>query len=328
MGFRKPLRHFQIIYWDEVSVAGMPLGVAVLGERDGPDDLGGRQVRRPAPDVDAGTSTPARLRRLVESPRFQHAILAVIVANAAIVGLETVPQLRRLHGGLLRGLDQLVLAVFSVELVLRIAACWPRPLTFFRNGWNVFDFTVVAASLTPAVGSFASVARLARLLRVMRVVSTVPELRLIVGTMLRSIPSLGHVVLLLGLLLYVYGIIGYEVFGATDPEHWGSLPAAAWTLFQILTLEGWVEIQRRSAGASPLAPVFYASFIVLAVFVVINLFVAVVLNNLERAKKEELGEADHEAVLRRTLAAVESRLAGIERRLSAGDDPAEQAVPP
>lgn len=259
------------------------------------------------------------LRRLVDAPAFQHAVLGVILVNALIVGLETVPEAMRRHGELLRALDRLVIAIFCVELALRLAACWPRPLAFFRNGWNVFDFVVVAASLSPAVGSFASVARLARLLRVMRVLSAVPELRLIVGTMLRSIPSLGHVVLLLSLLLYVYGVIGHQMFGAADPEHWGSLPVAAWTLFQMLTLEGWVEIAQRSAGVHPLAGLFYASFIVLAVFVVINLFVAVVLNNLERAKKEEAGEDDDAVRTHRALAAIDRRLRDIEAALPAPD---------
>jgi len=258
----------------------------------------------------------SRLQRLVEAPAFQHTILGVIVVNALVLGLETVPAVMQRHGLLLRAIDALVIAVFCVELGLRLGACWPQPIRFFRSGWNVFDFVVVAASLSPPIGSFASVARLARLLRVARVVSTMPELRLIVGTMLRSIPSLGHVVLLLGLLLYVYGVIGHQLFRAADPEHWGSLPTAAWTLFQMLTLEGWVEIQERSAGAHPLAPVFYASFIVLGVFVVINLFVAVVLNNLERAKREELGAVDHDAETRRVLAGIESRLRRIEPLLA------------
>jgi voltage-gated sodium channel len=111
-------------------------------------------------------------------------------------------------------------------------ACWPRPLRFFADGWNVFDFVVVAASLLPQSGTFAMVARLARLLRVTRLVAVFPELRLIVSTMLRSIPSMGHVIMMLGLLLYVYAVLGVAMFREEDPEHWSSLGVALLTLLQ------------------------------------------------------------------------------------------------
>lgn len=227
---------------------------------------------------------------LVHHRRFQALVTAVIGANAVVIGLETAPAVMERAGGWLRAVDRAVLAFFVVELGLRVAAEWPRPLRFLRSGWNVFDAAVVGVSLLPQVGSFATVARLARVLRVTRLVSVVPELRLIVGTMLRSVRSMGHVLLLLGLLLYVYGVVGYHLFGRTDPEHWGSLGAAVGTLFQILTLEGWVEIQARSAATVPFAWLFYASFIVVAVFVVINLFIAVVINNLEATKGELAAE--------------------------------------
>jgi voltage-gated sodium channel len=106
----------------------------------------------------------------------------------------------------------MIQVVFVAELALRLLACWPRPGRFFRDGWNVFDFVIVALSLLPVAGSFATVGRLARLLRVTRLVSVSPDLRLIIGTMLRSIPSMGNVALLLGLLVYVYAIIGFYSF--------------------------------------------------------------------------------------------------------------------
>ena len=117
----------------------------------------------------------------------------------------------------------MVLALFIAELVLARGAYKFRLGAFLRDGWNLFDFLVVALSLLPGVGAFATVARIARVLRVARLVSVSPKLRLIVGTMTRSIPSLAHVSLLLGLLLYVYAVIGVNLFGAHDPEHWGSL---------------------------------------------------------------------------------------------------------
>jgi len=198
-------------------------------------------------------------------------------------------------------------------MLIRIAAYGSRPLAFFRDGWNVFDFGVVGVSLLPVAGPFATVARLARVLRVARVVSGLPELRLIIGTMLRSIPSLGHVILLLGLLMYIYGVLGYYLFGQIDPEHWGSLGSAVRTLFIIITLEGWVEIQKAGGPTTLGIWTFYASFIVVAVFVVINLFIAVVLNNLEKTRRDESAVAAGDPLariheIRRQLDAVEEVL--------------------
>jgi voltage-gated sodium channel len=169
-------------------------------------------------------------------------------------------------------------------------------------------------------GAFTNVARLARVLRAARLVSSLPDLRLIIGTMLRSIPSMGHVLLLLGLLLYVYGVLGVLMFGQVDPRHWASLPRAAGTLFQILTLEGWVEIQAASREGHPLAWLFYGSFIMIAVFVVINLFIAVVINNLEatRREEEELRRGDDVAA---RIAALRREIDALERSLGTGRVP-------
>ena len=260
-------------------------------------------------------------RRIASSPRFQHATLAVIVANAALIGFETSPALWARHGGLFDALNLTVQAVFVVEITVRLVAHAPRLHRFFLDGWNVFDFVIVALSLLPEAGPFATVARLARLLRALRIVSALPELRLIVATMLRSIPSLANVIVLLGLVLYMYAVVGVHLFAGVDPLHWGSLPRAGLTLFEILTLEGWVDIMDASLGATPWAWVYYMSFVVLAVFVVINLFIAIVINNLEAAKRDERRAADVEAP---PLAA---RLAGIRESLEAIEEEVRAPTP-
>jgi voltage-gated sodium channel len=167
--------------------------------------------------------------------------------------------------GALRGvfdaLNFAVQVVFVGEIAVRLLAYAPRVHRFFLDGWNIFDFTIVALSLLPAAGPFATVARLARLLRELRVVSALPELRLIVATMLRSIPSLSNVIVLLGLILYVYAVVGVHLFAGIDPLNWGSLPRAGLTLFEILTLEGWVDLMDASLGATRWAWVYYVSFV-------------------------------------------------------------------
>ncbi len=228
-----------------------------------------------------------RCRQIAEDRRFQMFILGVIVFNAVLMGVETSKPLMRAYGPLLAGLNLLVQAIFIFEITIRLLAHWPRLFSFFRDGWNVFDFCVVALSLLPVAGPFATVSRLARLFRVVRLVSVSAELRLIIETMLRSIPSMGNVALLLGVLIYVYAITGYYLFHTQDAAHWGTLGTSLLSVFQLLTLEGWVEMQGALLPHYPWAWLYFGSFVIIGVFIVINLFIAVVLNNLETVKAEE-----------------------------------------
>nr|CAA9230782.1 hypothetical protein AVDCRST_MAG63-956 [uncultured Armatimonadetes bacterium] len=229
-------------------------------------------------------------RRVAEDPRFQAFILGVIVFNAVLMGLETSRPLMHAYGPGFAAINAAVQAVFVAEIVIRLLAHAPRLDRFFTDGWNVFDFIIVTLSLLPVAGPFATVSRLARLLRVTRVVSLSPDLRLIIGTMLRSIPSLGNVAMLLGVLIYVYAIAGFYQFNRTAPEDWGTLGAALLSVFQMLTLEGWVEMQAAVLPRHPYAWIFFGTFVVIGIFIVLNLFIAVVLNNLEKVQAEERAE--------------------------------------
>ena len=242
--------------------------------------------------------------------------MALILANAVLLGVETSQTLMARHGSLLELVSALIQAAFVLEIAIRITAYFPRIHEFFRDGWNLFDFAVVSLSLLPQAGPFATIARLARVLRVSRLISVWPDLRLIIGTMLRSIPSMGHVIALLSLLLYVYGILGFHLFHDVAPQYWGSLPRALETLFQTLTLEGWVEVAEQSRH--PLGGAYFTSFIVIAVFVVTNLFIAVVINNLDQVRSEQAHAADaaspHHAVLTR-IEALKAELNEMEAAL-------------
>jgi voltage-gated sodium channel len=245
-------------------------------------------------------------------PRFQHAVLGLIVLNAVVMGLETSAALSSAYAPAFWWFHVLVQAAFVIEIGIRLMAHGARPGGFFRDGWNTFDVAVVAAALVPAVGPLATIARLARILRIARLLSTVPELRLIVGTMLRSIPAMGHVLMLLGLLLYGYGIIGVSLFGPHDPARWGSLGRALMTLFEVMTLEGWVEMLEASLRATPWAWIFYVSFIVVTVFIVVNLFIAVVINNLDATKAAEAAAAQPAGDLAGRLHRLKEELAALE----------------
>ena len=232
----------------------------------------------------------ARARVLTEHRHFTPFITIVIIANAAVIGLDTSISLRARFGEGFAAANVAFLSIFVAEAALKIIACGRRPDRYFRDGWNVFDFSVVVLSLVPAAGPLATLARVARLLRVLRLVSTMPELRLIVATLVRSLPGMGHVVMLMGLIFYVYGVAGFHLFSEHDPTHWRTLGISLLTLFRVVTLEDWTDVMYTAMELSPYAWLYFVSFVVLGTFVIVNLFIAVVLNNLDEAKTERLNE--------------------------------------
>ena len=252
------------------------------------------------------TATPravkAFAKRIVEARWFEPFMIALIIVNAVLIGLETSQSFMAKHEWWLHLGNDVILGFFIIEAALKITAVAPRWRLYFGDGWNLFDFSVIVFSLIPATGEFALVARLIRVLRVLRLVSAVPQLRLVVATLVRSIPSMGHVILLMSVIFYIYAVTGFHLFGEADPEHWGTLRASLLTLFQIVTLEGWVDIMDAVMDLHRLVWVYFVSFILIGTFVVLNLFIAVVINNLEQSKVEQLDELrqpiTHDDVLR------------------------------
>jgi voltage-gated sodium channel len=257
-------------------------------------------------------------RRIAENPRFQHFILVVIIVGAIVIGVETSATLTARYSAVIFALEMLIQTIFVVEIAIRILAYWPRPAGFFANGWNVFDFSVVAASLLPQAGAFAMVARLARLLRVTRVVSAFPELRLIIGTMVRSIPLHGPRHRAVGpaplrLCRARLSFLPRDGRGALGLARRGAADALSDADARRLGGD-----QKAVLGAHPWAWLYFSSFVLVAVFVVVNLFIAVVINNLESVKHEQQIEADHGSAQHELLEAIETvrqRLAELEDRL-------------
>ena len=268
--------------------------------------------------------------RLVNKAAFEYTIIALILLNGVFLGLGTSPVLAQQYGDLLHLGNQIVLGVFIVEALLKMIALAPRVDMYFRDGWNVFDFLVIVFSLIPATGEFAMVARLARLLRVLRLISAIRELRLIVAALVRSIPSVGHVMLLMSIIVYIYAIIGYQLFHEHDPMHWRSLGISVLTLFNIITLEGWTVVMDNAMQLHSWAWVYFVSFRRWQEpFVVINLFIAIIINNLDEAKAERLRELEppvSRAELLRELRTTRDALRRLEQRLEVDnqDTPAEK----
>jgi voltage-gated sodium channel len=198
------------------------------------------------------------------------------------VGLETVPSIRERFGGLVNTADRFILAIFVIEVLLKLAAEGSRPWRYFKDPWNVFDFAVTAICLLPFNARFAQVLRLGRAARSLRLVTALPRLQLIVGALLRSLPSFGWITLLLFMLLYAYSVMGVFIFGPKDPERFGSLGASMLTMFGTLTLEGWIDVmdtQMRN-GSTVVAPLFFVTFILSGTMIFLNLLVGVIVNSM------------------------------------------------
>jgi voltage-gated sodium channel len=240
----------------------------------------------------SGSAAKAYAARIVEAAWFEPFMVGLIIFNALLIGLETSSTIAEGFGDWLAFGNDSILVVFIVEAALKITAVAPRWRLYFGSGWNLFDLSIIVFSLIPATGEFALVARLVRVLRILRLVSAVPQLRLIVATLVRSIPSMGHVILLMSVIFYIYAITGFHLFRTVDEDHWGTLGASLLTLFQMVTLEGWVDVMDTAMEATPFAWIYFVSFVMVGTFVVLNLFIAVVINNLEQSKVEQLQELD------------------------------------
>jgi len=252
-------------------------------------------------------------QRIVAAKWFEHAIVSLIVINAIVLGLETSPTLVARWGDWMLWVNHAVLAVFVLEALIKIIAVWPTLNRYFGDGWNLFDFSVVVLSLIPATGEYAMIARLARLLRVLRLVSTIPGLRLIVHTLVSSIPGMFNVILLLSIIFYMYGVAGYHLLHEHDPTHWRSLGISLLTLFRVVTLEDWTDVMYKAMELSPYMWIFFVSFVVTATFIVINLFIAVVINNLENAKHDQAIAAQPEATAEELLLQINATRESLQR---------------
>lgn len=228
-----------------------------------------------------------RLEHIIDSRWFQFGMLAVICANAAVLGLQTSPMIAAACNGWLERIDKWCIVVFTVEIALKLVVYRWR---FWCSAWNLFDFAVVAVSLVPDMGMF-SLARLFRVLRVFRLVSGVRHLRIILSAILKSIPGVSWAGLLLLLVYYVYGIIGTNLFGAVFPDWFGTLGKSVYSLFQVMTLESWsMGIARPVMAAFPYAWVFFVTYILISSFIVMNIVVGIVLNSIGDCFKNEASD--------------------------------------
>ena len=225
-----------------------------------------------------------KLRTLIESNAFTAAIMVLIVTNAITLALETSPSVMASVGPALLAFDKAVLAIFVLELAAKMAV---YRSDFFRSGWNVFDFAIVGIALLPSSGPLA-VLRALRVLRVLRLVSLLPQMRRVVEALLHSVPGMASITMLMGVVFFVGAVIVTKLFGAAHPAYFGTLGDSLFTLFAVMTLEGWADIARDVQATHPQAYLFFVPFIVISVFAVLNLFIAVLTNSMQEMHEKEL----------------------------------------
>lgn len=255
-------------------------------------------------------------KKIVETNWFGNFILIVILFAGVLVGVQTYKDFAKQHYTLIFWLDQLILFIFLIEIIIKMAAEGRQPLRYFKDPWNVFDFSIVfvcyVALLMPEVEGFMyAVLRLARVLRVFRVVRTIPKLQLLVNALLKSIPSIGYVGVLLMVIFYIYATMGVFLFSVNDPVHFGNLQLSLLSLFRIVTLEDWTDIMyinihgcdhsiwgytEAEGCISPIAhgawaTAYFVSFVMIGTMVVLNLFIGVIMNSMDEAKNDASEEA-------------------------------------
>lgn len=223
-----------------------------------------------------------KIKIFCEASGFQNFIILLIILNAISIGLETSTSVMNAFGETLLFIDKLILTVFVVEILLKLYA---YGFSYFKSGWNIFDFSIVAIALMPASGSLA-ILRSLRIFRALRLIKNLPKLRFIVESLLHSLPSLGWIFSLLALVFYVFAVVGTKLFGPAYPEWFGNIWVSMFSLFQIMTLEGWAEISRTIMNSFPLAYLYFILFILIASYMTLNIFIAIVVNTMSEVQQK------------------------------------------
>ncbi|AZU04611.1 ion transport protein [Glycocaulis alkaliphilus] len=269
----------------------------------------------------------SRLESFVESALFRNGITALILVNAVLLGLETYALPPDVAGAFLIA-DKVIVYIFAAEILLKL---FVYRVSFFRSGWNWFDLIVVTISLIPAAGPFA-VLRALRVLRLFRLFSVVPEMRRVVMALAKAIPGMGSIMMVLGLIFYVGAVMSSKLFSGTHPEFFGDLGAAAFTLFQVMTLESWsMGVARPVISEHPLAWAFFVPFIILTSFAVLNMFIAVIVDSLQAKHFDEETDrqnkaTDERSLLREEVTALRGEIAELKTLMLSGQaKPARKA---
>lgn len=258
----------------------------------------------------------ASLRQLEHNIRLLHAnklfefiVIGIIIFSALLIGAKTY-DIDPTAAKVLAILDIGITIFFLVEVLLRFIACENKK-RFFHNAWNIFDTIIVVVSLIPINESeFAFLARLIRIFRVLRLISVIPELRVLVGALIKALPSMGYVLLLMFILFYMYAAVGSFMFESINPNLWGDIAISMLTLFRVVTFEDWTDVMYETMTVYPLSWSYYLSFIFFNAFVFLNMMIGIVISKMQEQSDEEKGSNSDELLLQ-----ISQRLERIEAKM-------------
>lgn len=243
---------------------------------------------------------------MINNRAFELFIVGVIVFNAIVLGLGTYADIASRHEPLFATIYNVILGIYVVELLIRLTAYRWNPREFVKDGWNVFDFIVVVASFVPALRANAMLLRLVRLLRIVRLVRFLPDLRILVSAAGRSVPGIASLAAATFVLIFIYGMLGWVLFSGADPANYGNVGQAMLTMFVMLTLENFPDNVAMGQTVSQWSIVYFISYVLLASFLIFNLFIGIVLNSMEEARGADRKEHETDDLLSRLRAAREA----------------------
>ncbi len=252
----------------------------------------------------------AKLRAIVERPLFQRTVITMICLNAIVLGIETFPEVSH-DAPLMVGIDRAFVAFFLAELIIRLLAYGTR---FFRSGWNVADFVIIVGSALGTSNLFAAL-RAFRIIRVLRVITAIPRMRTVVKALFDAVPGIASVGVIALIVIYVFAVIASSLYGGTHPDYFGDVFTAMYTLFQVITLEGWRDIADAVGEEHRFAWLFFITFVLVGTFTLLNLFIAIVVRVVEEESEdtETLISAETVEILNR-LDALSAKVDALARR--------------
>ena len=270
-----------------------------------------------------------KFERIRSNKAFELFVVAVIIGSALLVGAKTY-ELAPASRSLILWLDLLITVIFVVEISIRFIG-EPNKRAFFRNGWNVFDTLVVTISLIPIDNSdLVLVARLVRVFRVLRMISIIPELRMLLASLLKALPQLGYVILLMFIIFYIYAAIGATLFESINPTLWGDIAISMLTLFRVMTFEDWTDAMYETMAVYPLSWIFYLSFIFFTAFAFLNMVIGIVVNVMHE-ETEKMQQGQEPETQEPSLRELQEQLLRLQRLLEeqdrAGSGDQQQAPP-
>jgi len=222
-----------------------------------------------------------KIKYIVDSKFFQNFIISIIIINGITMGLETSKDVMFVYGDFINLFDKVVISIFTIEIIMRI---YVHRVSFFKDGWSLFDFFIVVISLIPSSAGF-EILRILRVLRLFRLITVIPQMRKIVMALVSVIPGMASIGGLLILIFYIFAIMATQLFSEDFPQWFGTLGESFYTLFQIMTLESWsMGVVRPIMEVQPLAWAFFVPFIFVVTFIMINLIIAIVVDAMNEIK--------------------------------------------